>query len=48
MPSFGSGVKLAEEVSSACLCAFMNVLAAQQIQYGKILGKKKSKLHKKS
>ena len=40
-----SGVKLASEVSLACLCAFTNVLAAQQIQYGNLLGKQKRKLY---
>ena len=40
-----SVVKLASEVSLACLCAFTNVLAAQQIQYGNLLGKQKRKLY---
>lgn len=40
-----SGVKLASEVSLACLYAFTNVLAAQQIQYGNLLGKQKRKLY---
>lgn len=33
------------EVSLACLCAFTNVLAAQQIQYGNLLGKQKRRVY---
>ena len=42
-PCLCLGVKLAQEVSLACLRAFTNVLAAQQIQYGNILGKQRRK-----